>query len=218
MEARRERPTAERRRRMACVVAGAFALGVLGGCSQPADPGAGVAAEEDLDGLADRVDELEDQLAEVQERVGDLEDGAPEGDEEPDATGSGTAGPTAGPTADPTGAVFDDRGSAIGDQVTVRTTVADVIPTTSLGSAFRVEGRSGDPVPVLSATAAEGIDPDDVVEVTGAVVRVDPDTFEEDFGIDEDELLEDASAFFEQSEGSIALSATDVRIVQDAEG
>lgn len=209
MEAGRERH-AQRRRQMARIVAGVLGLGLcVGGCSQTADPDIGVATEEELARLADRVDALEDQLADARGRLADLEDGPPDADEDPTRNGPGTADPTEG--------FLDDRESAIGDRVTLRATVADVIPTTSLGTAFRIAGRSGDPVPVLAATPTDGLDPDDVVEVTGAVVRVDPDAFEGDFGIDAGQLLEDPAGFFEESEGRIALSATDVAIIQDEE-
>lgn len=188
-------------------------LGV-GGCTQASDPETGAASDERLAALSDRIDELEDQIADLGGRVADLEDAAPDGTEAPGEDGSATAGPTDGSAE----GLFGDGEAVVGEQVTFRARVADVIPTTSLGSAFRIADRSGEPVPVLSATPSEGLSPDDVVEVGGTVVRVDRNTFEEDFGIDADQLLPNASGFFARSEGRLAVSATDVSIVEEPGG
>ena len=43
---------------------------------------------------------------------------------------------------------------------------------------------------------------------------VQRDSFEEDFGIAEDELFDDPDAFFEEAEGQPAIAATEVEVLQ----
>jgi hypothetical protein len=85
-----------------------------------------------------------------------------------------------------------------------------------VGSAFRIAGDGGESaIPVISVNPVQGIDPDDVVRVTGTVVQVAQDTFEEDFGLAADELSDDPDAFFTEAEGGVALNASRAVVLQE---
>jgi non-ribosomal peptide synthetase component E (peptide arylation enzyme) len=70
---------------------------------------------------------------------------------------------------------------------------------------------------MLAASPPEGLDAEAVVRVTGTVQMVQRESFEEDFGLVEDELFDDPEAFFAEAEGQPAIAATEVEILQ-AEG
>ncbi len=178
-------------------VAVVLALGMssLAACGQDsAGPEAGGATLEDLQGIEQQVGALED-------RVGALEEADP------------------GVPVDPAVAddeIFTDPEPLIGQKVTVSGTVSEMVTAASdMSSAFRIGGDSGEPVAVLSATPPAELDADDVVQVSGMVVRVQRDSFEKDFGVAADELFDDADAFFEQAEGQAAISADRIEVLQE---
>ena len=177
-------------RRAARLVGGlALASGlVLTGCSSDsAGPEAGAVTTSDLQNV-------EEQLGALDERVGALEDGALEGGSSEAATG--------------------EEPDIIGQEVTVSAEVSEIITSTSAGSAFRIGGDSGPPVAVLSGSAPEGLDANDVVRITGTVQRIDRNSFEEDFGLAEDELFDDPEGFFSEFEGQPAIAATSIEVLQ----
>jgi hypothetical protein len=121
---------------------------------------------------------------------------------------------------------FDDRLSAledggaeeqpdiIGQEATISAEVSEIITSTSTGSAFRIGGDSGPSVAVLSGSAPEGLDANDTVRITGTVKRISRDSFEQDFGLAEDDLFDDADAFFTEFEGQPAIAATEIEVLQ----
>ncbi len=177
------------------VAAAVVGMGGLAACSDDsAGPEAGGVSAEDLQ-------QFEDDLAGLEDRVGALEDGL------------GADGGVADGTEDTVG-FFDDTQSYVGQEVTVSGEVSEMVTTTDVGSAFRIAGESGDPIAVVMSTPSGELDANDVVRVTGTVVQVQRDTFEEDFGIAADELFDDADAWFEEEQGSIAISAERMEILQ----
>jgi hypothetical protein len=177
-------------------------MGGLAACGDDdsAGPEAGGVTAEDLQ-------QFEDDLGGLEERVGALESGLGEEGEEVDA-GLGAD--------DDTDAFFSNSEVSIGQEVTVSAEVSEMVTTTDVGSAYRIAGESGDPIAVVSATPIAELDANDVVRVTGTVVQVQRDTFEEDFGLAAGELFEDEDAWFEEEEGSVAISAERVEILQAA--
>ena len=107
-----------------------------------------------------------------------------------------------------------DAQSLVGLEVMVSAEVSEMMATTDAGSGFRIAGDSGNPVAVLSTTPPTELDADDVVRVSGTVVEVQRETFEEDFGVAADELFEDVDSFFTEEEGSVAISADRVEVLQ----
>jgi hypothetical protein len=94
--------------------------------------------------------------------------------------------------------------------------VMELLPTTSGGVAFTIGGEGEDEaVAVLSPGQVVEVGVDDVVEVTGTVLKVDRDTFEQDFGVPAEDLLADADAFFTDVEGDVAIDATGVRVLPE---
>jgi hypothetical protein len=179
----------------------AIALGLAGvaGCGDSAGPEAGEVTVEDLQGL-------EDQLTGLEDRVGVLEDrGVSDG-----AVPGGDMG-----AGDDTDAFFGDTGSYVGQQVTVSAEISELTTTTEIGSALRIAGEGAEPIAVVSATPPPQLDRSDVVRVTGTVVQVQRDSFEEDFGIIADELFEDADAWFDEAEGQVAISASEIEVLQE---
>ncbi|MGY1827680.1 MULTISPECIES: hypothetical protein [unclassified Blastococcus] len=180
------------------LAAAVLGLGGLAACSDDsAGPEAGGVTADDLQ-------QVEDQLAGLDERVGALEEGV--GTEAPvDPLGA----------EDDTAAFFEDSQSYVGQEVTVSAEVSEMVTTTDVGSAFRIAGESGDPIAVVSAAQTAEMDANDVVQVTGTVVQVQRDTFEQDFGVASDELFEDADAWFQEEEGSVAISADSIEVLQE---
>ena len=181
------------------LIAAVVGVGGLAACSgDSAGPEAGGVTTEDLQGIQDDLGALED-------RVGVLED-------QPADAGAGA--PVDPAVEDPSG-VFEDAQSLIGQDVTVSAGVSEVITTTDVGSAFRIGNDTGEPIAVVRATPPAQLEVDDVVRVSGTVVQVQRDTFEQDFGIAPDELFDDADVFFDTFEGEVAIAADRAEVLQE---
>lgn len=180
-------------------VALAASLGGLSACSDSAGPEAGEVTTEDLQELQDDVTTLED-------RVGTLEGMDP-------ADEAMTGEETSDELTD------DEQAELVGQDVTVSAEVSELITDSDVGSAFRIAGDSGPSIAVLATAPPEGLDKDDVVRISGTVKMIARDSFEDDFGIAEDDLFDDADGFFKDSEGDVAIAATDIEVLQEqAEG
>jgi hypothetical protein len=180
------------------LIAAVVGMGGLAACSDDsAGAEAGGVTAEDLQ-------QFEDELAGLDERVGALEEGV-----------GADAAVDPLTAEDDTEALFGDGESLVGQEVTVSAEVSEMVTTTDVGSSFRIAGESGDPIAVVMASQPMELDANDVVRVSGTVVQVQRDTFEEDFGIAADELFEDADAWFEAEEGSPALSADRIEVLQE---
>ncbi|MGY2129762.1 hypothetical protein [Blastococcus sp. SYSU DS0617] len=190
----------------------ATAIG-LAACSGPSatEPTGATAAEltevrEELAGLRNRVATLEDRVGELQDSL--AEGGEDEPVEEPDAPDGPDGEPPGEAPPDPDRSFFGEPEAPLGEQVTVRGEVVDVLTSTPVASALRVAGEAGEPVVVVTVTPSPEIGTGDQVEVSGTVVDVDPDTFEADFGIAADELFDDPRAWLDDAEGQVAIAAT----------
>ena len=161
---------------------------VLTGCSDSAGPEAGAVTTSDLQ-------RMEEQIGGLEDRIGALEGGAVAG---------GTAGAATG----------EEQPDIIGQEATISAEVSEVITSNSTGSAFRIGGESGPSVAVLSGSAPEGLDANDTVRITGTVQRITRESFEQDFGLAEDELFDDVDGFFEEFEGQPAIAATEIEVLQ----
>lgn len=180
-------------------VALAASLGGLSACSDSAGPEAGEVTTEDLQELQDDVTTLED-------RVGTLEGMDP-------ADEAMTGAETSDELTD------EQKDELVGQDVTVSAEVSELITDSDVGSAFRIAGDSGPSIAVLATAPPEGLDKDDVVRISGTVKMIARDSFEDDFGIAEDDLFDDADGFFKDSEGDVAIAATDIEVLQEqAEG
>ena len=182
------------------LIAAVVGMGGLAACgNDSAGPEAGGVTADDLQGLEDRI-------AGLDERVGVLE-----------GEGLASDGVAADPlgVGDDTETLFDDGESLIGQEATVSAEVSEIVTTTDVGSAFRIAGESGDPIAVVSASPPAEIDANDVVRVSGTVVQVQRDTFEQDFGIAADELFEDPEGWFAEEEGSLAMAADRIEVLQE---
>ncbi|MGY1634622.1 hypothetical protein ACI784_23220 [Geodermatophilus sp. SYSU D01186] len=195
---KRLHPAATRRggRAAAFLLAAAVGVGGLAGCGDSAGPEAGGVTTEDLQ-------EIEDDLGALDERVGALEDGLGDVDAPVDPAVEDEAG------------VFEDAQALLGQEVTVSAGVSEVITTTDVGSAFRIGNDTGEPIAVVMASPPAQLDVSDVVRVSGTVVEVQRDTFEQDFGIASDELLDDPDAFFSAFEGEVAIAADRMEVLQE---
>ena len=182
------------------LIAAAIGMGGLAACGDSAGPEAGGVTTEDLQGI-------QDDLGALEERVGGLED------QQADAGADANA--PVDPTVEDEAGVFEDAQSLIGQQVTVSAGVSEVITTTDVGSAFRIGNETGEPIAVLSATPPAQLQVDDVVRVSGTVVQVQRDTFEQDFGIAADELFDDPDVFFNTFEGEAAVAADRIEVLQE---
>ncbi len=183
-------------RTAAVVMAAAIGMGGLAACGDSAGPEAGGVTTEDLQGV-------EDDLSALEERVGALED-APADAEAP-----------VDPAVEDEAGVFEDAQALIGQEVTVSAGVSEVITTTDVGSAFRIGNETGEPIAVVMASPPAQLDVNDVVRVSGTVVQVQRDTFEQDFGIAADELFDDQDAFFSAFEGEVAIAADRMEVLQE---
>ena len=182
------------------LLAAAIGMGGLAACGDSAGPEAGEVTTEDLQ-------HIEDDLGALEDRVGVLEGGMADGEAPVD------------PVLEDESGLFEDAQALIGQEVTVSAGVSEVMTTTDVGSAFRIGDDSGEPIAVLTASPPQQLDVDDAVRVTGTVVKVQRDTFEQDFGIAADELFDDADAFFSDFEGEVAVAADRVETLQEqAEG
>lgn len=173
-------------RMLAASAAMAAVLGGVTACSDSAGPESGEVTTEDLQSL-------EDDLTTLEDRVGTLEGEDPAAED--------VAG--------------EEQAEIVGQDVTVSAEVSELITTSDVGSAFRIAGDSGPSVAVLATTPPEGLDANDVVQISGTVQVVNRDSFEEDFGIAEDDLFDDPDGFFEDAEGQPAISATSIEVLQE---
>ncbi len=183
-------------RTAAALMAAAIGMGGLAACGDSAGPEAGGVTTEDLQGI-------EDDLSALEERVGVLEDAPTDADAPVD------------PVVEDEDGVFEDAQALIGQEVTVSAGVSEVITTTDAGSAFRIGNETGEPIAVVSASPPAQLEVDDVVRVSGTVVTVQRDTFEQDFGIAADELFDDPDAFFSAFEGEVAVAADRTEVLQE---
>lgn len=185
-------------------------LAGLTGCSEPV-------GQEIVPATAEDLQELEDRVAELEDRMDSLE---AENDADADADAGGdTEGDSSGPGTDAdTEAFFGDPESYLGEQVTLTAEVTEVLATSDIGAGFRVAGEGGRAVPVLSATPSPQLDRGDVVQVTGTVTEVQRDSFEADFGLAADALFDDAGAWFDEAEGEVAVSAATIEQVRGQAG
>lgn len=181
------------RRAAGVLLAAAVGMGGLAACGDSAGPEAGVTTED--------LQRIQDDLGALDERVGVLEEGTAAGIAEPGIE-------------DPSG-VFEDADSLIGQEVTVSAEVTEVMTSSDVGSAFRIGGDGGEAIEVLAATPPEQLQVDDVVRISGTVVTIQQDSFEQDFGVAADELFDDASGFFADFEGEVAISADRVQVLED---
>ncbi|TFV57734.1 hypothetical protein E4P41_14195 [Geodermatophilus sp. DF01-2] len=179
------------------LVAAAIGMGGLAACGESAGPEAGEVTIDDLQAI-------EEDIGELEERVGVLEE-APAA--EPDAP--------VDPVVEDEAGLFDDPDPLIGQEVTVSAEVSELVATTDVGAAYWIAGESGEPIAVIMATPPAELDANDVVRVSGTVVQVAQDTFEQDFGIAADELFDDPDAFFAEAEGQVALAADRMEILQE---
>lgn len=195
-----KRPTGSRSKRGAATAAAlALSLAVVSGCSDDsAGPEAGGVTVEDLQGL-------EEQVGGLEERIGTLEEEA-----------------AAGPVDDGeevAGAEEEEVSGAealVGRQGTVSAEISELITTTDVGGAFRIAGEGGgEPVAVISATPPPTLDESDLVRVSGTIHLIQRDSFEEDFGVAEEDLFEDPDAFFETEEGQPAIAASEIEVLQE---
>ncbi|MGY1669139.1 hypothetical protein [Geodermatophilus sp. SYSU D00710] len=147
--------------------------------------------------------QIEDDLAALEDRVGGLEDGVPDADAPVD------------PAVEDEDGVFEDAQALIGQDVTVSAGVSEVITSTDVGSAFRIGNETGEPIAVVMASPPAQLEVDDVVRVSGTVVEVQRDSFEQDFGIAADELFDDPDAFFSTFDGEVAIAADRAEVLQE---
>ena len=140
----------------------------------------------------DQVQELEDDLTSLEDRIGDLEGQPGVSVEE----------------------LMEDPQAFLGEEVTVTDEVSRLWTTADTGAAFQIGGN----LAVVSDTERTAVDANDDVEVTGTVTYVRSNTFEEDFGIAADQLLADADGFFTDAEGSLALAADRIEILEPSDG
>lgn len=192
--------TTRGRRRAASVVAAVIGAASITACGDSAGPEVGAVTTEDIQEFEDRIDDLD-------ERLGVLEDSGalPEDidDEAPEAV------------PDVSADFFAESDVYVGKQVTVSAAVSEVVATADAGTAFRIADDSGDPVLVVSTSPPADLNPDDVVRVTGSVLVLRQDTFEQEFGVAPDEVFEDPEAFFGEEEDEVGIAADDVQLLPE---
>ena len=172
----------------------ALAIGTAACESDSAGPEAGEVTTSDIQ-------DLEEQIGAFDERLGALEEEVAAGGEDVAAGGDEAQA----------GAEED----VVGQEVTVSAEVTELITSGDVGSAFRIGGESGPSVAILSTTPPEGLEVDDVVQISGTVQLVNRDSFEDDFGVAETDLFDDPDTFFDEEEGQPAIAATSVEILQE---
>ncbi|WP_299959710.1 hypothetical protein [uncultured Modestobacter sp.] len=190
-----DRPTG---RRAAAAVLAVLGVGGLAGCGQDeADPG-GVTAEQ--------LQDVRDDVATLSERVDELE------------AARSSAPPTAGETSAPatttsttTAPAEPTPTFAAGDDVSLGGEVTGLISTTAVGSAFRLATGEGVTVTVISPTPVAELATGDAVQVSGVATRVQRSSFERDFGIAAEVLLDDPDAFLTEHAGQLAVAADRVQ-------
>ncbi|MGY1839437.1 MULTISPECIES: hypothetical protein [unclassified Modestobacter] len=219
------------------LLATALGLGGLAACGDSAELEPGVVTTDELRQVQEDVSALEDRVRGLEDRVRALAEGS-----------SQSAAPSEPPAEDDPlveddAGVLQDAGSLVGQDVTVSARVVEVLTATDLGSAFRIGTGPGgadpggadpggadpsgaDPsgvdqggaVPVLTASPFDDLDVGDVVRVSGTVTTVDRDTFEQDFGIAAEVLLDDPDGFFADHEGEAAVAADRIAVVAEQAG
>lgn len=193
-------------RSRAAAAGAALVVGLLGlaACGGSAGPEAGAVTTEDLQGL-------EEQAGALEERLGALEEGSAPGSAADNASGGGAA-----LSAGQESPLFTDPASLVGQQVTVSAAVMQVLSTAKTGAAFTIGGQGEDEaIPVMPVDGATQVQVDDVVQVSGTVVQVDQQQFQQDFGVAADELFSDADAFFTDNAGDVAIDAGQVQVLQE---
>jgi hypothetical protein len=201
MRSTRSHATRVRRGRTAGVAV-AVALGLVA-CSDPvADPSA--LTREDVDGIRGELDALGDRLATVEDRLSALEEG-------PDRDPGDRVDEPGSPDGEDT--FFGAPRSFLGEEISVRGEVAELLASSDVASALRIAGEVGEPVAVVTVTPPPEVATGDVVEVAGTAVEVDPDTFEADFGIAADELFADPRAWLADADGQVAIAAIAIELV-----
>jgi hypothetical protein len=195
-----------------------LAVGGLTACgSEPTSPGLEAelqAVQEDVDELRDRVEALEQQPPSGSSGEQDPPpgEGSGAGDEqEPPDSGQPQ------PFDDPAG-LFEDPESLIGQDVTVTARVAELLSVAEVGAAFRIGNEDGTTVGVITATPPADLQVGDVLQVTGRVGRIDPTSFEADFGISADVLAEEPEAFLAGLDGDVAIAARQLEVVEEPAG
>ncbi|WP_164704597.1 hypothetical protein [Blastococcus litoris] len=139
----------------------------------------------------DQIQEIEDDLTALEDRVGVLEGQSGASVEE----------------------LMADPQAYLGQEVTVTDEVSRLWTTADTGAAFQIGGN----LAVLSDTERTAVDANDDVRVTGTVTYVRADTFEEDFGITADQLLADPDGFLTDVEGSLALAADRIEVLEPSD-
>lgn len=172
----------------------ALAFGVTA-CDDSAGPEAGAVTTDDLQDLTDQIGALE-------ERVGALEDQFAAGGEPGLGEGEDMAG-------------GGDQQDIIGQEVTISAEVTELITSGDQGTAFRIGGEPGPSVAVLSGSMSQQVQANDVVQISGTVQLINRDTFEQDFGVAEGDLFDDADGFFDEFEGQPAIAADSVEVLQE---
>ncbi|WP_222195443.1 hypothetical protein [Modestobacter italicus] len=198
MSSAADRPTG---RRAAAALVAVLGLGGTAACGQDQATPDGVTAEQLRD--------VQDDVAALEERVAELEAARSSAPSSGETSAPPTPTATSSPTATPTPTF------RAGDDVSFRGEVVDLVATTDIGTAVRVSTESGATVSVVSATPVADLDPGDVVQVTGTATRVQRSSFERDFGIAADVLLDDPDAFLAEEAGRLAVAADQVRLEGD---
>jgi hypothetical protein len=183
------------------VVAAVLAVAGLGACGS-AGPEVGI--------TTDDIQDLENQIDALDERLGALEEGGALPEDLDDAS----------PEAVPD--VSDDLWSGpdvyVGQTVTVSAEVTEVVAIADAGTAFRIAGDSGDPLLVVSTSPPDDLDTGDVVRVMGSVLVLRQDTFEQEFGAAPGDVFDDPDAFFQDAEDDIGIAADDVQMIPEQNG
>ncbi len=109
----------------------------------------------------------------------------------------------------------EEKSALVGQDVTVSAEISELITQRGVGSAFRVAGDTGPSMAVLATTPPDGLQRNDVVRVSGTVTTVRRDSFENDFGVAADDLFDEPDTFFQESEGEVAIAATEIEVLQD---
>ncbi|MCV2487915.1 hypothetical protein OF117_00950 [Geodermatophilus sp. YIM 151500] len=193
-------------RRAAAAAAVVVGLGGLTGCADAAGSGADAVSSEDVERLEADLGSLDDRLGELEQ---DLRSAAGDAVDRAGAAASSAAADLG---------VLEDVRSLLDREITFTAEVGELLQTTDAGTVFRVEGPGGEPVTVVAPDAPAELTANDVVEVSGTVRQIGEDTFQQDFGVTADQLLQDPQAFFQDARDQFAVDADTVRVVQDATG
>jgi hypothetical protein len=178
------------------VAAAVLAIGTLAACGDTNDGGAPATADE-VERLSEDLGTLDDRVTELEDRYGALELGEP------------LEGEPGGEEA----AVFTDPSAYVGQEVTLTAEISELYDTTDAGAAFRIAGEVGEQVAVITTDPPDQLLANDVVRVTGTVMDVGQQSFEENFGIAADELFNSVENFFVDADGEVAIAADSVEVV-----